>query len=70
QPTVRTPLQAEFRSATVFTMPPPSSGGIALLQTLQSLECWERRSGSTLQSLQHNSADYVHVVTEAFKHAF
>lgn len=70
EPTVRAPLQAEFRSAMVYTMPPPSSGGIALLQTLQSLESWERRSGSALQSLQHNSADYVHVVTEAFKHAF
>lgn len=70
QPTLRQTLQADFRNATICTMPPPSSGGIALLQTLQSLECWERRSGRTLQSLQHNSADYVHVVTEAFKHAF
>jgi len=69
-PTLRPALQADFRSAVICTMPPPSSGGIALLQTLQSLECWERRSGRTLQSLQHNSADYVHVVTEAFKHAF
>ncbi|MFN9041062.1 MAG: gamma-glutamyltransferase family protein, partial [Planctomyces sp.] len=70
QPTLRQALQAEFRGAMICTMPPPSSGGIALLQTLQSLECWERRSGRSLQSLQHNSADYVHVVTEAFKHAF
>ena len=68
--TERDPLQAGFRDATVFTMPPPSSGGIALLQTLQSLEAWERHSGRTLQSLQHNSPDYVHVVTEALKHAF
>jgi gamma-glutamyltranspeptidase/glutathione hydrolase len=70
RPTVRQPLTATFHGRTLLTMPPPSSGGIALLQTLQTLEHWEQSSGRTLQMLQHNSGEYVHVVTEALKHAF
>lgn len=70
RPSVRRPLTATFRGKTLLTMPPPSSGGVALLQTLQTLEQWEQASGKSLQSLGHNSGDYVHVVTEALKHAF
>jgi len=70
RPTVRQPLTATFHGKTLLTMPPPSSGGIALLQTLQTLERWEMSSGRAIENLQHNSIDYVHVVTEALKHAF
>ncbi len=67
---VREVLTSVFHGKAVLTMPPPSSGGVALLQTLQCLEAWEQRSDSTLKKLGHNSADYVHVTTEALKHAF
>lgn len=67
---VREVLTSSFHGKTILTMPPPSSGGVALLQTLQSLEAWEQGSHSTLKSLGHNSADYIHVTTEALKHAF
>lgn len=70
RPSVRQPLTASFRGKTLLTMPPPSSGGVALLQALQTLEHWEQSAGKSLQSLGHNSGDYVHVVTEALKHAF
>ncbi len=70
RPRVRPALSASFREATVYTMPPPSGGGVALLQSLQTLEAWEQRTGRTLEDLGHNRADYVHVVTEAMKHAF
>lgn len=63
-------LRGTFHGHQIVTMPPPSSGGIALLQSLQSLEAWEQRSGKSLADLKHNSADYVHVVSEALKHAF
>lgn len=66
----RTPLQDDYRNHTIYSMPPASSGGIALLQTLQALESWEGLSRRSLKSLNHNSANYVHVVTEAMKHAF
>ena len=70
QPTERNALVSEFHGKQIITMPPPSSGGVALLQTLQALEEWETLSQKSLESLQHNSADYIHVVTEVLKHAF
>ncbi|MEZ6059766.1 MAG: gamma-glutamyltransferase [Planctomycetaceae bacterium] len=70
QPVVRAALVRRFGGADIVTMPPPSSGGVALLQMLQTLERWETESGRSLNSLHQNSADYIHVVTEAMKHAF
>ncbi len=70
QPTVREPLQGQFHGRQIYTMPPPSSGGVAVLQTLQTLEAWERQNQSSLRELGHNSAAYIHVVAEALKHAF
>lgn len=70
QPTIRRPLSGSFHGRQILTMPPPSSGGIALLQSLQALEQWEQQSGHTLESLGHNSPSYVHTVTETLKHAF
>ncbi|MEZ6131714.1 MAG: gamma-glutamyltransferase [Planctomycetaceae bacterium] len=69
-PIVRMALSDGYRGHQIHTMPPASSGGIALLQTLQTLEFWEQRSTTSLNSLKHNSTDYIHVVTEAMKHAF
>ena len=69
-PTERDVLAAEFHGRQLITMPPPSSGGVALLQTLKSLEAWEKKSGRTLDSLTHNSDAYVHVIAESLKHAF
>lgn len=70
QPTVREALTSHFHQRQIVTMPPPSSGGIALLQTLQSLEAWESQNGHSLHQLKHNSPEYIHTVTEALKHAF
>ncbi|MFM7057813.1 MAG: gamma-glutamyltransferase [Planctomycetota bacterium] len=70
QATIREPLRGTFRGRTVLTMPPPSSGGVALLQSLQALEEWEKLSGRRLEGLEQNSAPYVHVVSEVLKHAF
>lgn len=69
-PRVRTPVQGTFRDTTLLSMPPPSSGGIALIQILQTLEQWEQQSQSTLTDAGHNSPAYIHVVSEAMKHAF
>jgi len=70
RPKVRTTVSGNFRGAAIHSMPPPSSGGIALIQTLQALERWEDRSATSLNELHHNSADYIHVVSESAKHAF
>lgn len=69
-PTEREALKSTFHGKQIFTMPPPSSGGVALLQTLQSLEEWGTLTQKNLKSLRHNSPDYIHLVTEVLKHAF
>ncbi len=71
QPVVREPLRGLFDDYTVITMPPPSSGGVALLETLNILAAYESaHPDSRLERLGHNTAGYVHLVTEALKHAF
>ena len=60
----RDPLIGSYRDHTVITMPPPSSGGVAILEMLNVLE------GYKLNGFQHNSADYLHLLAETMKHAF
>ena len=70
KPVVREPLTGEFRGHRVLTMPPASSGGVALLQTLNTLSAYERLHDVRLEKMKHNSVEYVHLLTEALKHAF
>lgn len=63
-PKERQPLIASYRGFTVVTMPPPSSGGIALTQVLSALEM------ADLKGLGHNSSEHLHRLTEAMKHAY
>jgi len=64
KPVWRGPILGNYRNRLVVTMPPPSSGGIALLQILNVLE------GYRLNPFGHNSATYLHLLTEALKFAF
>jgi gamma-glutamyltranspeptidase / glutathione hydrolase len=64
KPVWRKPLIGSYRGRTVITMPPPSSGGVTLLEMLNILE------GYKLGELQHNSDAYLHLLAEAMKHAF
>ena len=64
KPVWRGPILGNYRNRLVVTMPPPSSGGIALLQILNVLE------GYRLNEFRHNSATYLHLLTEASKFAF
>lgn len=70
KPTEREPLIARFPATLgdyeLFTMPPPSSGGVALLETLGILEERQRRDGKAPAA----GSPRVHVLVEAFKHAF
>ena len=50
----RTPVCGDYRGNSVCAMPPPSSGGVHMLQMLNILEGWD------LASLGHNSAAYIH----------
>ena len=54
----RKPVTGNYRGHKVISMPPPSSGGIALLQLLQGTENYD------LAKWGHNSAKSIHVMTE------
>lgn len=64
QPVQREPLKLNYHGYDVLTMPPPSSGGIAMLTTLQILEELDAKMPSS------SEAESAHRLTEAFKHAF
>ncbi len=64
RPKDRAPLVGRYRGWTVITMPPPSSGGVVLLQVLRVLEGWD------LAALGWNSAALFHLEAEAMQHAF
>lgn len=66
RPEERAPIRGRFREFDLITMPPPSSGGIAMLQALTMLEArWEAYRRQPPQD-----AASVHLVTECLKHAF
>ena len=70
-PVEREPLRGTFDDLSILTMPPPSSGGIALLQTLNILAKYEgSHNAFRLERSGHNSPEYLHLTTEALKHAF
>ncbi len=60
----RTPLHGRYRGYDIVTMPPPSSGGIALLQMFGMLESHD------VAALGYNSAAKYHLFAEAMKRAF
>ncbi len=62
------PLEFEFEGRTFVTMPPPSSGGIAMLQTLKIFDLASERLG--IDQNPWASPQAMHVFTEATKHAF
>jgi gamma-glutamyltranspeptidase/glutathione hydrolase len=64
RPRRRPVLRGTYRGYEVLTMPPVSSGGVALLQMLNTLE------GDDLKSKGFGSADYVHLVAETMRRAF
>ncbi len=60
----REPVEVNFKDYKLFIMPPPSSGSIAVAQILEAIESYD------IDSLGHNSADYVHLLAEAMRRAF
>ena len=60
----RAVLHGTYRGHEIVTMPPPSSGGIALLQMLAMLESFD------VASMGYNSAAKYHLFTEVMRRAF
>ena len=61
---LRQPVITTYRSCQIVGFPPPSSGGVHVAQILSFLERFD------LKKMGANSADFVHVVSEAMKLAF
>lgn len=60
----RDPLVLDYRGHTIISMPPPSSGGVALAEILNILE------GYDLAELGFHSPESIHLIVEAFRRAF
>jgi gamma-glutamyltranspeptidase/glutathione hydrolase len=62
----RQPLNADWREYQLLTSPPPSSGGIAIVQWLKMYDLLTRDQ----EKLTHNSAAYLHLLAEIGKRVF
>jgi gamma-glutamyltranspeptidase/glutathione hydrolase len=60
----REPIRSTYRGHEIIGMPPPSSGGVTMAQMFNILE------GYDLTEIGHNSADYLHLLTEAMRRAY
>ncbi|MEX1138140.1 MAG: gamma-glutamyltransferase [Bacteroidota bacterium] len=60
----RQPVHGTYRGHDIYSMSPPSSGGTAVIEMLNILE------GFDLRQYGHNSAQYVHLLTEAMRRAY
>jgi len=61
---VREPIIGHYRGVTIRSMPPPSSGGVHLVQMLNILE------GYPIAALGHNTAPTIHRMAEAMTRAY
>lgn len=62
----REPLNVAWNGQRVITAPPPSSGGIGLVQHLKIKEYLQKH----FDKAKHNSTQYIHLVTEIAKQVF
>ena len=60
----RATIQGTYRGYDVISMPPPSSGGVAIVTMLNILEAYD------LLGMGHNSAEYIHHLAEAMRRAY
>lgn len=60
----RKPVTGTYRDYEIYSMAPPSSGGVTLIQMLNILE------GFNLRAYGYHSAAYVHLVSEAMRRGY
>jgi len=64
EPKMREVLSGAYKEHEIISMGTPSSGGILLIQMLNMLETFD------LEDYEHNSAEYVHLLTEIERLAY
>ena len=60
----RKPIKGTYRNFEIYSMPPPSSGGVALVEMMNLMEL------ANLDSIEFNSTEYFHLLAEAMRRAF
>jgi gamma-glutamyltranspeptidase/glutathione hydrolase len=63
-PVERIPITGTYRGCEIVAMPPPSSGGVALIQMLNILENYKFKHD------EWGSSTYIHKLVESMKYAF
>lgn len=61
---IRKPIKGTYRGYEIYSMPPPSSGGVHIVEMLNVLENYP------LKSFGHNTAKTIHLYAETMKHAY
>jgi gamma-glutamyltranspeptidase/glutathione hydrolase len=64
QPVIRKPVEGDYHGYHIYSMPPPSSGGIHLIQMLNILSFFD------LHSWGQNTAKTIHLMAETMKLAY
>lgn len=64
KPIERHPLKSQYKNYEILSVGPPSSGGIAIIQTLNVLENFN------LEKSDLGSSYYIHILTEIFKRVY
>ena len=62
--TERAPIKGQYKEYGIISMPPPSSGGVAVVELLNLME------QADLQSIEFNSTAYVHLLAEAMRRTY
>lgn len=60
----RKPLVGKYKDFEIISMPPPSSGGVALIEMLNMIEC------TNLDAIEFNSSEYLHLLVEVMRRTF
>ena len=60
----RKPVHGTYKEYEIYSMPPPSSGGVALVEMMNIIEL------VNLDSVKFNSTAYVHLMAEVMRRAF
>lgn len=60
----REPVRGQYRGFEVISMPPPSSGGVHIIEMLKVLQHFP------IEQLGHNTAQTIHLMAETMKHAY
>ena len=64
KPVIREPIKGTYRGYEIYSMSPPSSGGVHVVQILNMMENYN------ISEMGHNSAATMHIMAEAMKRAY